>query len=181
MGSTVTVISAVAASAAAALAAVNLIVSGRREHIKWARDALIEILSSFVDVSFESKDVVKRAIRRHNLGSWPLDADAEVRVAAREAERQMRRLQSRLRLLASPEVIDAAQRLRLAVREYHTLLDADHEVAVASDAAMRRDLWYIRQDFIHDVARGGDGEPTVKITTATATVTATAARPRRQP
>jgi len=106
------------------------------------------IFSSFVDLSFESKDVVKRAIRQSSLENWPVEVGAVVRVEARDAERQMRQMQSRLRLLASPEVIDAAHRLRVAIRHYHTLLHVEHEVAVARDADMRRDLWYLRQDFI---------------------------------
>jgi hypothetical protein len=139
METAVTAISAIAASAAATLAALNLVVSGRREHTKWARDTLIEVFSSFVDLSFESKDLVKRAVRQGGIENWPLDADAVVRAEARDTERQMREMQSRLRLLAGPEVIDAAQRLRLAVREYYTLLDAELEVALARDADMRRD------------------------------------------
>jgi hypothetical protein len=110
---------------------------------------LIEIFSEFVDVSFESKDVLKRAIRGSSSETWPPDADAAIRADLKDAERQMRQLQSRIRLLAGPTVIDAAQRLRLAIREYHELLDVEQEAACARDAEMRRDLWYLRQDFIN--------------------------------
>ncbi|MFC7280224.1 hypothetical protein ACFQS1_40255 [Paractinoplanes rhizophilus] len=148
MGITAAVVSAFAASAAAVFAAANLILSGRREHTKWAREALIEIVASYIDLSFDSTDVVKRALRDSAPRSWPPASDAAVRADAKESERQMRRLQSRLRLLAGPEVIDAAQRLRLAVRTHHTLLDVEHAVAIDRDIEMRREIWYLRQVFI---------------------------------
>ena len=43
---------------------------GRREHIKWAREALIEVLVDFIDASFDSKDSVKRAIRDGEPEGW---------------------------------------------------------------------------------------------------------------
>jgi hypothetical protein len=72
------IISAVAASLAAVLAGVNLVVSGRREHAKWARETLVEVLVDFVDASFESKDAVKHAgtavstsSGKAENGEWP--------------------------------------------------------------------------------------------------------------
>src|SRR5882757_217764 len=130
MGSTAAVISAFAASAAAIFAAANLVLSGRREHTKWARETLIEIVVSYVDLSFDSTDLIKRALRRSSPQDWPPDSEATVRADAQDTERRMRQVQSRLRLLAGPEVIDAAQRLRLAVRDHHTLLDVEHAVAI---------------------------------------------------
>jgi hypothetical protein len=82
-------ISAIAASIAAALIALNLAITGRREQAKWARDTLIELFSSFVNLSFKSKDVVKQAIRQSSHESWPPASDAAVRAEARHTERQM--------------------------------------------------------------------------------------------
>ena len=148
MGPTAVTISAVAATIAAILAAANLVVAGRREHVKWAREALIEVLVRFVDASFDSKDAVKRAIRDGVPESWNPEVYAQNHAQARASEHEMRLMQSRLRLLASPALVDAAQHLRIETRRYIALLDGDPVTARQRDAAMRRDLWMLRQDFI---------------------------------
>jgi hypothetical protein len=153
MGSTVSIVSAVAASIAATLAAVNLVLSGRREHVKWAREALIEVLVDFVDASFDSKDAVKHAIRAGEPGRWTPGVHADHHDRARDAERRMRVMQSRLRLLATPEVVDAAQILRIETRRYIALLDGEPATARERDAGMRRDLWMLRQQFMDQAKR----------------------------
>jgi hypothetical protein len=153
MGTGAAVISAVAASIAAILTAVNLYIAGRRDHTKWAREALIEVMVTFVDASFEGKDAVKYGIRDGKPDSWPPAPDAQCRVDALAAKHQMRTMQSRLRLLSTPEVVDAAQVLREANAEYVRLLDGDYAVAVEQDAHMRNRLWMLRQDFINEAKR----------------------------
>lgn len=148
MGSTATIVSAVAASIAATLAALNLFVAGRRDHVKWAREALIEVLVDFVDASFDSKDSVKRAIREGVDETWASAGANEYLQKARAKELDMRLAQSRLRLLATPEVVDAAQKLRIETRRYIALLDGSLATARERDAAMRQDLWNLRQDFL---------------------------------
>jgi hypothetical protein len=48
-----TLISAIAAIAAAVFAGVNLWITGRREHSQWARQALVESLVEFMNASFD--------------------------------------------------------------------------------------------------------------------------------
>ncbi|MFG2039085.1 hypothetical protein [Dactylosporangium sp. NPDC048998] len=150
MGSVATIISAAAATVAALLAGLNLVVSGRREQAKWAREALVEVLVGFIDASFDSKDIVKRAIRDGTPDSWPLDRNADAHQEAKAAEHRMRHTQSRLRLLAPPAVVDAAQQLRIGTRRYLALLDAHLEDAQVRDAAMRAELWHLRQRFLNE-------------------------------
>lgn len=148
MNSFAEILSAVAASVAATLAAVNLYVAGHREHAKWARDALADIMVSFLDAGFRSKDAVQHAIRQHRMDSPSesvIDAYAD---EAKAAEREMRRTQTRLRLLAPPEVVDAAQILRVATKHYIALLNEDRQVMYDRDTQMRQHLWDLRQDFI---------------------------------
>ena len=56
-------------------------------------------------------------------------------------------MQTRLRLLATPDVFDAAQTLGVATREYIALLNQESQVARSRDVEMRRRLWSLRQDF----------------------------------
>ncbi|GAB7036735.1 hypothetical protein JCM9533A_05820 [Catenuloplanes niger JCM 9533] len=147
------VISAIAASVAAILTAVNLNLTGRRDHTKWARETSVEVMMAFVDASFAGKDAVKSAIRDGGPDAWPPSPDARCRADALTAKEQMRTMQSRLRLLSTPEVVDAAQMLRAATGEYVRLLDADRATAVDRDADMRRRLWWLRQSFINEAKK----------------------------
>jgi hypothetical protein len=65
------------------------------------------------------------------------------------ARSQMRAMQSRLRLLSTPEVVDAAQVLRRTNSRYLELLDADLAMAKDQDEELRRSLWWLRQAFIN--------------------------------
>ncbi|GII24364.1 hypothetical protein [Planosporangium mesophilum] len=142
-----TVLSAVAASVAAVFAGVNLYLSGRREHVKWARDALVETFRAFLDASFQSKDAVKAAVRLSWSGGDP-GRLAELRREAVAVEHEMRRLQTRLRLLTSSEVVASAHALRSAVAEYVAVLDAIDPVSAETDRELRRRLWTLREAFI---------------------------------
>lgn len=149
MGSTVgAAISAIAATVAAALAAVNLYLSGRREHVRWARAALDEVLVAFLDASFQCKDCVKSVIRTVRQGGSIGPAAESQRDEAIGLEVGMRSMQTRLRLLATPEVVDAAHQLRITSRNYIRLLDADPDTMLAQDAEMRRRLWSQREELI---------------------------------
>jgi hypothetical protein len=153
MGTTAAIISAAAASVAAFLTAINLVVSGRRDHAKWARNTLIEVLVDFLDASFESKDAVERAIREGEPESWSTASQASRREEAKVAQRRMRVMQSRLRLLAPPDVMDAAHRLRIETNRYLALLDGPLDTARERELGMRRDLWVPRQEFLNQAKR----------------------------
>ena len=144
------VASAVAASVAATLAGLNLYLSGRREHTRWARDTLVDILVAFLDASFASKDAVKYAISAGRSGSPEERTFESYAEEARTAELSMRSMQTRLRLLASPAVVDSAQLLRVATREYIALLEADTQVTESDDSDMKRRLWRLRQNYINE-------------------------------
>jgi hypothetical protein len=145
-----TVASAVAASVAATLAGLNLYLSGRREHTRWARDTLVDILVAFLDASFASKDAVQYALRAGRPGSLEERNFESYAEEARTAELEMRSMQTRLRLLASPAVVESAQLLRVATRKYIALLKADEPVTESDDSDMKRHLWRLRQDFINE-------------------------------
>jgi hypothetical protein len=144
-----TIISAVAASTAAVLAAANLFVSGRREHAKWARDALVEVLITFLDASFQSKDAVKHALREAQIDPSSTRV-AELLEEAQDAERRMRLMQTRLRLLAPPSVVDAAQELRTATLRYARQFNIRNENATSTDLETRRQLWALRQHVLDE-------------------------------
>jgi hypothetical protein len=104
------VLSAAAATAAALLSGLNLVVSGRREDRKWARDAAVEALVAFLDASFiigaSCRKVVK--LRDHGGESDEIEELREQVTAAHEV--QMRNL-TRLRVLSTGEVVAAAYEL----------------------------------------------------------------------
>jgi hypothetical protein len=104
------VLSAVAATLAASLAGVNLVVSGRREHGRWAREALIEAFMEFMAASFVTGRAcrVVLALRRSEPSSVEIP---ETRKRAEAAHDTQRATMTRLRLLASAEVVAAAESL----------------------------------------------------------------------
>jgi hypothetical protein len=123
------------------LAGINLYVTGRREHNNWAREALVDTLVSFLDANFRAKDAVRSAAE--NSGRVEIrkqEADA--------AEAEMRTAQTRLRLLAPPDVIDAAQELRVATKKYVALLESNITVTTEREKEMRTALWPLRDRYI---------------------------------
>ncbi len=142
-----TTLSAVAATTAAILTGVNLYVSRRQEDVKWARSVLIDILGQFLDASFRSKDAVKTAYRISQSVS-DRSQIAVLRQEAIKAEEEMRALQTRLRLLGSAELVEAAQRLRTSAKAYVAMLDQQDPVPVEVDQQLRRTLWDGRDAFV---------------------------------
>jgi hypothetical protein len=108
-------VTAGAAGIAAGLAGVNLYVSGRRELDKWARETLVEILTTFLDGSFnhwnacEAIHVLAPQIRELNQLRSAIIASHDTEIDAL----------TRLRILAPPSLVDAAL----------ILLEAEYDLA----------------------------------------------------
>ena len=139
-----TVLSAVA-GLAAVLAGLNLYLSGRREHVRWAREALVDAFVSFLSASFQSKDYCKEASRLARAGVTGKQVDALL-VGADGAHDEMLGYLTRLRLLSGSDVVDAALALRRQNEHYLELVsDAAHPVAPEEDEDARRRLLEARE------------------------------------
>lgn len=106
------VVSAVAAVLAAIFSAATLIVAGRREHRRWLRDAMTDALVVFIGGSFAGAG--QRVLTARQAG---LSID-DYSKAASEAHAVQTDALTRLRLVALPAVILAAEALH----------ECDHDV-----------------------------------------------------
>jgi hypothetical protein len=106
-------VTAGAAGLAAALAGVNLYVSGRRELDKWTRETLVETFAVFLDASFKYSSAC-RGIFGHSLQMEERKQLQSAVLAAHDVENEAL---TRLRILAPPSVVEAAQTLMYA--EYY--------------------------------------------------------------
>jgi len=101
-------LAAIAATAAAVFAGVNLWLLGRREHSQWARQALVESLVKFMNASFDVTRACARGDRLSEQGSTL----QELQELKRETEDALHEVQmpiiTRLRLLCPPGVADTA-------------------------------------------------------------------------
>lgn len=144
MGAVAATISAIAATIAAILAAVNVYLTRRNADIKWARETLVETFTQFLGASFDGKNAVKAAAR--TALDDPTSPEVEsLRQEARRIETDMRNLQTRMRLLTTPEVVEAAQALRYGVRDYLASLDS---ISPETDKVLRDELWRRREAFV---------------------------------
>jgi len=123
-----TIVSAVAAAVAAVLAGWNLYLSGRREHVRWARDALVDTFVDFLTASYDHKDVCRRLLRSAP-GAGTAGASQVLLDRAQDAHDQMMRCITRLRMLTTEDAVEAALRL-------HEYDDLHYELATR--AAGRR-------------------------------------------
>jgi len=143
-------LSAAAASLAAVLAAINLYVLGRRERHSWLRETLISEYATYLDASFSatskareylgtSSDEPKRGRYRSELADQVLKLHGQ----------QMHTL-TRLRLLATAEVVRAAGQVHAADHEVIDLLSgaAGHANNAPLEAA-RKNAYAQREAFIH--------------------------------
>jgi hypothetical protein len=55
--------------------------TGRREHTRWARETLVEVMVAFMDAGFDGKDAVKKGIRSGTADTWPPPFDDSCSVA----------------------------------------------------------------------------------------------------
>jgi hypothetical protein len=109
MADLASIVGAGAAAVAATLAGTNLFLSERREQSKWVREALIEAYVAFLQASFELGKVTRQL-----RSARPADRIAEVRGLEKRAGRlheQQTEVLTRLRLLALPMIIRAAEDL----------------------------------------------------------------------
>lgn len=102
-------LSAVAATVAAVLAGANLVVSGRREHHRWVREALVDSYLVFTNISYEVSRLTRQTVDARR-GAAFADLD-EAKHAFEEVHARQVELLTRLRLLATPKVTTAAQAL----------------------------------------------------------------------
>lgn len=128
----------VAATLAAIFAGLNLYVSGKREHVKWAREALVDTFIGFLTASFDHKDVCKR------ISGMPAAAeptgDLKALVERTEVLHDlMKSYVTRLRVLTTAEVADAAWRLHEHNDRYYDLvMRASGRPSPDEDEAARR-------------------------------------------
>ena len=111
-----TYLSASAATLAAVFAGLTLYFSGRREHRRWVRDALVDTYVTYLDASFRASPRSAREARLANgAGSSEV---AQARQLAVTSHAVLMDTLTRLRILALPAVVSAAEDLH----------QADHEV-----------------------------------------------------
>jgi hypothetical protein len=104
-----------AAFAAAAISLINLVftttITGRREKAKWARDAMTDSFYQLLNASFSCKDAASRYRNLVNEASSDAQLNRQ-REIGEHARAQIRERLTHLRLLASAQVVDAANELR---------------------------------------------------------------------
>jgi hypothetical protein len=106
-------LSAAAATLAAALAAINLYVLGRRERNRWLRETLIDEYSAYLNASFRATSTAKKYAELESQ-----EADSEPRKTVdrevKDFHSQQMDILTRLRLLAPAEAVDAATEVHQA-------------------------------------------------------------------
>ncbi len=104
-------VAAIAAVIAAVLTAVNLWVTGRREQRTWVRSALESAFVDLLTASYHHRDACRLIVESHQGGILTQDTDKQWHAEAAEARRVMLDCVSRLRVLASSETANLAQRV----------------------------------------------------------------------
>ncbi|GIM97630.1 hypothetical protein Ato02nite_094230 [Paractinoplanes toevensis] len=146
------VIAATAASVAAALTGVSLFVTGRREHARWAREALVDAFTDYMKASFTcSRSCRQGATLRSSQGDSPEVEKAQAQ--AREAHDAQMEILTRLRILGTRSIVRAAIALHEAGHEMSDLVFESPEPLTEEDWT-RADsaLWRARDRFV-DTAR----------------------------
>ncbi|MFK0187928.1 hypothetical protein ACIQV1_27395 [Streptomyces rubiginosohelvolus] len=114
MGDASTLAAWAAAVSSVATLTITTVVSGRRDHRRWAREALTDAFVAFLEASWRHSDTV-RAL----ASQAPIDPEL-----VQPAYAEMRSQLTRLRLLASGSVLQAGEELLRLQRE---LQMSDHE------------------------------------------------------
>ena len=104
-------LAAIAAVVAAVLTAVNLWVTGRREQRTWVRAALEGAFVDLLTASYHHRDACRLIVESHQQGMSTQDTDKQWHAEAAEARRVMLDCVSRLRVMASNETANLAQRV----------------------------------------------------------------------
>ena len=144
-------VTAGAAGIAAVLSGVNLYVSGRQEMDKWTRESLVDIVALFLDASFRQASACRSIFRLSPDEKEVNRLRVEIFAAYEVQNEQL----TRLRLLAPPSVVEAAQKLKES--EYYLaepcFLSTNPEDV--SDV-LTRPVWQCRAQFI-EAARSSLG------------------------
>jgi hypothetical protein len=150
----VSFISAGAAGLAAVLAGANLYISGRRELDAWVREALIETLTTFLEGSFKCDSACTR-IYKTSPQAKERDLLRRMVVAAHREETEAL---TRLRMLATPKVVEIA--LALLEAEYHLaepcFYDSSVTLSVEAYTEMATPIYRLRAQFV-EAARSALG------------------------
>ena len=142
-----------AAAVAAVLSGLNLYLSGRRDRGKWLRETTVDALAAFLEASFaHNAACVGRARPSVALSASDLQA---LRGAVVEAHDRQTGTLTRLRLLAPPAVVSAAEALHEAE---HDKADACFLGLISDEdlATLLRDGRAARERFL-TAARGSLG------------------------
>lgn len=144
------ILSAVAATIAAALAGLTLYVSGRREHLHWIRESLVNSYEDYLTASFDAPG--QRGLQARIQGD---DGKLEeYRGQAADAHRRQTDALTRLRMIAPSSVVTAAEVLHEAD---HAVVDAALDGFAAPDedtwARLRTMQWQARSAFVDQVRR----------------------------
>jgi hypothetical protein len=142
------VLSAVAATIAATLAGVNLIVSGRRENRRWAREIATEALVQFIDASHATGGRCKEAVELRCNGRDEGQVEDLRRKVDAAVTTQLQNL-TRLRLVSTPDVVVSAYELQSAGRDLIRLSFED--ATGADDPALTKamqQLWKARRQMV---------------------------------
>jgi hypothetical protein len=145
------IVSAVAATIAAAFAGLTLYVSGRREHLQWIRESLLGSYENYLTASF---DAPGRHGRQPRLRGDEGKALEEHRRKAADAQRRQTATLTKLRMIAPSSVVAAAEALHEAD---HAVVDAALDGPDVPDEDNWRQLrmmqWTARSAFVDQVRR----------------------------
>jgi hypothetical protein len=144
-------LSAIAASVAAVLAGLNLYFSGRREHSRWARESLVEAFVTYLSASFDVGKACSGAIRQRSGGVSVEDLKEQ----AEQTERTLHEIQmttlTRIRLLSTQRVTEAAQALHGQDHAYLTLAFEETDLPSTDKiAAVKAGLSSARERMINE-------------------------------
>jgi hypothetical protein len=133
-----------AAVLAAALAGINLYITGRRELHKWTRDALVEALVVFLDSSIKQGGLCMAAVSWDSLPEVERDRIRRDIITMHDLQTETL---ARLRLLAPSRVVAAAQALH---QVGHELMSACLPIPsrTAEVNAIALALQHARQQFL---------------------------------
>ncbi len=140
-------LSAVSATIAAILVAVNLYVSGRREHNRWVRDVLVDVFVTFLNAGFDGNGACSRLIEARRLGAEEKVLTHRDSIAA--AHKTETEMLTKMRLLTSPAVIEAAMRLHVATHDYVDLVDGkSSDPSREEQGETQARVWHVRRSFL---------------------------------
>jgi hypothetical protein len=107
---------------------VTTVVGGRREQHRWARDALTDAFVAFLEASWAHSDAVRSLSERSSA-----ELDATLRLY-----REMRSQLTRLRLLASEDVVKAGEDLLRCQRSVQEAAPGPARETALGEASARR-------------------------------------------